>query len=183
MGNLIYNIAISENTRYYCNGQMYNIWHNMIKRCYSGLNCYKAYIDCTVSENWLKFENFADWFKLNYVEGFELDKDILFKGNKIYGPDTCCFVPRQINSLILTNKSRRGLLPIGIKQVGSKFAVSLTKYKKKQYIGTYLTIEEAFENYKFEKQKYIREIADFWKEKISDNVYQSLINYQIEITD
>ena len=43
-----------------------------------------------------------------------LDKDILIKGNKIYSPQTCCFVPENLNSLITKNDSIRNNLPIGV---------------------------------------------------------------------
>lgn len=29
-----------------------------------------------------------------------LDKDIFIKGNKVYGPDTCCLVPIRVNALL-----------------------------------------------------------------------------------
>jgi hypothetical protein len=43
-----------------------------------------------------------------------LDKDILYKGNKIYSPDTCVFVPQEINALFVKNDANRGDLPIGV---------------------------------------------------------------------
>jgi hypothetical protein len=33
------------------------------------------------------------------------------------------------------------------------------------------------------KESYIKEIADKWKYKIADKVYQALYNYKVEITD
>ncbi len=34
-----------------------------------------------------------------------------------------------------------------------------------------------------EKEKYIREIADRWKNKITKQVYEAMINYKVEIND
>jgi oligoribonuclease (3'-5' exoribonuclease) len=45
------------------------------------------------------------------------------------------------------------------------------------------TVEEAFHYYKEVKEKYIKEVADKWKNKITDTVYQAMYNYQVEITD
>lgn len=49
------------------------------------------------------FSNFAEWFDKHHVEGWELDKDILVSGNRTYSPETCCFVPHEINVLFRCN--------------------------------------------------------------------------------
>lgn len=56
-----------------------------------------TYEGCTVCDEWLYFSNFKKWFDENYIEGFQLDKDIIIRGNKVYSPQTCCFVPKEIN--------------------------------------------------------------------------------------
>ena len=43
-----------------------------------------------------------------------IDKDILYKGNKIYCPEKCIFVPFSINSLFTKRQNRRGDYPIGV---------------------------------------------------------------------
>lgn len=77
----------------------YICWHNMIKRCYCKeyQEKYPWYSECTVSEEWLNFQNFAEWYYANFKEGFELDKDIKRFGNKVYSKETCQFVPPSIN--------------------------------------------------------------------------------------
>ena len=47
----------------------------------------------------------------------------------------------------------------------------------------YDTQEEAFESYKNFKEKYIKEVAKQYKEKIPFSLYEALINYKIEIND
>ena len=58
----------------------YDVWHSMIERCYSKKSHKKrpTYIGCKVHKEWLYFSNFKKWFDENYIEGYELDKDILF---------------------------------------------------------------------------------------------------------
>ena len=77
----------------------YSKWSGMLMRCYC--DKYQAknptYIGCSVSADWLNFQNFAKWFHENYIDGFELDKDSLIKGNKIYSKDTCVFLSRGKN--------------------------------------------------------------------------------------
>lgn len=46
-----------------------------------------------------------------------------------------------------------------------------------------MTPEEAFAVYKREKEKYIKEVANKWKDQIDPRVYESLMNWTIEITD
>ena len=75
----------------------YSYWANMIKRCYCNnyQEQYPTYKGCYVCDEWHNFQVFADWFEVNYPSGFDgyhIDKDILIKGNKVYGPDTCKIV-------------------------------------------------------------------------------------------
>jgi hypothetical protein len=148
-----------------------------------------TYINCSVSSFWHNFQNFARWYEENWKPWMDttwhLDKDILFKGNKIYSPETCCLVPREINLLFVKCDKSRGNLPIGIcnSENKKKFLVSLNKGGKQVHIGTFDTIEEAFQAYKTAKEEYIKEMADVWKPLITKQVYQALINYKVEITD
>lgn len=164
----------------------YTTWRSMIERGYniSYKEKYPTYKDCTVDERWHNFQNFAEWFEENYVEDFELDKDILVKGNKTYSSETCCFVPKEINYLLLNCTSKRGEYPIGVtfNKSKKKFVVNINN-KNHKYLGTFSTSEEAFQVYKQTKESYIKEVAKKWKDKISDRVYQALINYKVEITD
>ena len=101
----------------------YQIWTNMLQRAYS--DKYKStnptYTGVEVCADWHIFSNFLVWFKDNYVEGYQLDKDILVNGNKIYGPRTCIFVPSNINSFLTLCGNSRGLLPIGVTLHQGKF--------------------------------------------------------------
>ena len=42
------------------------------------------------------------------------------------------------------------------------------------------TPEEAFQAYKIAKEQYIKEVANKWRDKISENVHKALINYTID---
>lgn len=157
-------------------------WTSMINRCYNKkyLEHRPSYKDCYVDERWHNFQNFGDWFEENYnpktMEGWHLDKDILVKENKIYSPETCCFVPQEINSLFNDKYT-------GIKKTKYSHQARVSIYGKCVTIGSYITFEEAFQAYKETKEKYIKEVAEKWRELISEKVYQALINYQVEIID
>jgi biotin-(acetyl-CoA carboxylase) ligase len=166
------------------NTKKYSDWINLFQRCYGENN--PSYKGCSVDERWHNFQNFAKWHKNNYREGFEVDKDILVKGNKVYSPETCCFVPFNINVLFTKNNISRGLYPIGVNydKRGKKFVAQINKGVGNQiHLGYFNTPEEAFQTYKVAKELWIKEVADKWKDLISERVYEAMYNYQVEITD
>jgi len=159
----------------------YNMWTGMIKRCYDEKMQEKhpTYKDVTVCEEWHNFQNFAAWFEDNYIEGFELDKDIICPDCRVYSPETCCFVPREIN-LLFKNITKRNL-PLGVYYLRGRYQVSTPTNDKSTYIGFYKTVEEALIAHKTAKEKYMKEAAEKWKDKIDSRVYDALMNYTIDI--
>lgn len=163
-------------------------WESMLRRCYSNksLMSFPAYNGCEVCEEWFDYQVFAEWFHNHYIEGFELDKDILFKGNKIYSPKTCCFVPGNINKLLESNKAKRK--PGGI--IGTYWLPKRDRWQSqcktqtgRITLGYYQKQEDAFQAYKMFKEKLIKEVAEEYKHQISEQCYDALINYRVQITD
>lgn len=166
----------------------YSCWVCMLKRCYSKLfqKAEPSYIGCSVCDEWLLFSNFKEWFDANYVDGYALDKDILVKGNRVYSPETCCFVPQRINSLLINRKSHRAKSGIiGTHKNGKRFLAVLKINGKLKNLGRYNTVEEAFSAYKSAKEAQIQEVAAEYYSKglIDKKVYDALMNYRIEKTD
>lgn len=163
----------------------YRYWRAMIQRCYDEkfLKNHNTYVGCCVCDEWLFFSNFKKWFDKNYVENYELDKDILVKGNKEYSPEKCCFVPHKINSIILGANSVRGGLPIGVSIHNGKFVA--THHASKTWGKSYSTKEDAFKAYKQAKEGYLKKVAKEYYNvgKIDKKVYDALMNYKIDITD
>lgn len=165
--------------------KIHQTWTDMFRRCYD-LKFQErnpTYKGCYVSKEWHNFQNFAKWFEENYKENFHLDKDILIKGNKIYSPETCCFVPKEINTSLIKCDFSRGKYPIGVNKVGNKFRAKLNVNGKRTHLGYFDTHKEAFEAYKTTKEVCIKEIAEKWKEEITKPTYEALINYKVEIDD
>ena len=168
----------------------YDTWKHMYTRCYDPKYHEKnpTYENCTVCKEWNNYQEFAKWDNENYYEvGSErmtLDKDILCKGNKIYSPNTCVYVPHSINVLFTKRNNKRGELPIGVTKNGNKFEAKLNKGIGKQiYLGLYDTPEEAFQAYKIAKEVYIKEVAEKYKGKIDHRAYEAMMKYEVEITD
>ena len=167
----------------------YKSWVYMIKRCY-GENVESAYMNCSVCDEWLCYSNYKIWFDENYYTvgdiTMNLDKDILIKGNKIYSPNTCVFTPQNINKLFTKSNRTRGELPIGVYKVNgcdNKYAAHFNSCGKLVNLGTFNTIEGAFNAYKEAKEKEIKRVADEYKGKIPQKLYDAMYRYQVEITD
>lgn len=171
----------------------YKTWVQMLRRCYSEKALLKnpTYIGCSVCEEWLCFQVFAEWWNKNYYtvgnEEMNLDKDILHKLNKIYSPDNCIFVPKRINSLFVSCNKNRGNLPIGVsfdKEFNKFLSTCNDNNDKIIKIGRYYTPEDAFyKGYKPFKESVIKEIANQYKDKIPEILYSAMYNWIVEITD
>ena len=88
--------------------QEYEAWCGMLKRCYCPRTHVRqpSYIGCSVSDEWLNFQTFAEWYvnQPGYTEGWDLDKDLLCIGNKVYSEENCTLLPRELNSLLVMFK-------------------------------------------------------------------------------
>lgn len=173
----------------------YNVWRGVIRRCCS--ESFKierpTYKDCEICEEWHNFQTFGKWFDENYYqienEDIQLDKDILHKGNKLYSPDNCVFVPSRINSLFIKNDANRGNYPIGVtfkKSTGrytSYYNKVINGEYKRIHLGYFSNPTEAFYIYKNAKEKYIKEMAEEYKDRIPQKLYEAMYKYEVEITD
>lgn len=104
-------------------GNSFQRWQQMMTRCYQSTDRRnKAYKDATVCEEWHNYSNFKRWYdknfpvtdnlnrKLVYDASISLDKDLFRKnGEKIYSPETCCFIPKELNSFITGLKLNNGI--------------------------------------------------------------------------
>ena len=120
----------------------YSIWNGVIQRCYNEniRHLTPSYQEVEMSENFQRYSYFKEWCnkQIGFDQvGWQLDKDILFKGNKVYSEDTCCFVPPEINILFTKANRIRGKYPIGVyedKQAG-KFKVRISVKGKQKHIA------------------------------------------------
>lgn len=170
----------------------YSHWRNLIKRCNSK-SCHLKrpnYKDCFVGKSFIRFQDFAKWYDENKWSNISifLDKDILVKGNKEYGKDTCVLVDNRINNLFVKSNKIRGKFPIGVhydKNINRYIAQCYNEITT-HHIGCYLTPKEAFQAYKQFKETYIKQIADEYKQKYPNfpkKLYDAMYNWKVEITD
>ena len=179
----------------------YDAWRGIIRRCSHFKNDIKKhpeYLDVNVCEEWLHFKNFLAWLKEqpNYRrwrdggKGWTVDKDIIKKGNKLYCPENCCLVPNRVNVLFTNRRLHRG----DVAAPGVNYAKWENQYRpsvnnpliqKTTQLGSYKTIEEAFNVYKKAKEVIIKAVAEieYTLGNISKKCYEGMLNYKIEITD
>jgi len=165
----------------------YNTWKNMLHRCYANSTSIrnKSYSECTVAEEWHNYQNFAKWYKENYDRGYMvdwvLDKDILIKGNKIYSPETCAFVPREINlTFVSCSKTKNDyLMGVSFHKRDKKFTTKINIDGKQVHLGYFNTEIEAFLAYKTAKEGHVKRLAEKWKDLVFSNVYDALLKYEV----
>ena len=173
------------------NTKEYLLWKNMLKRCYSDDFKKKnpTYIDCEVSDNFKSYEYFYEWCHKQIgfsVDGFELDKDLLIKGNKVYSETTCVFLPREINLLLVKSTASRGEHLIGVhwSNTNKAFRARVCKNKgKREHLGYFKTELEAYNAYKIAKEAFVKEQANKFKSQIDQRAYNALMNYEVGIDD
>lgn len=176
----------------------YDAWKQMLRRCFDEKlkEKYPTYKDAICCDEWLLYENFYEWLHLQenfdkWLSGekWEVDKDILIKGNKIYSPETCCLVPHIVNCLFVKNSALRGDLPIGVYKTirGFGYQARCMNYLigERVYLGYYMTANEAFQAYKNYKENIIKQIAqiEYEKNNITKRCYDAMLNYMVEIDD
>lgn len=137
----------------------------MLTRCYSDeySKRHKSYLQCTVCSEWLTFSKFKAWMELQAWEGKQLDKDVLLGGNKLYSPETCVFISKNVNLFLTDCAKMRGNFPIGV-----CYCKNMRKFKatcnngcgNTTNLGEFLTPEEAHLAWKTYKHKLACKLAD-----------------------
>lgn len=173
----------------------YSLWTDMLLRCTKKVLLKRpTYEGTACSESFKSYTFFYEW--CNQQKGFNekdkngrkwnLDKDLLVKGNKLYSEDTCVFVPHRINSLLIKRDACRGEWPVGVywSKKPCKFVARCNISKGVQkHLGNFDTPEQAFLAYKIYKEALIKQVANEYKEQLDYRVYEALMNYEVNEND
>ena len=156
---LVYGIGINDVdalTMWMENGKRvrdpyYSMWQRILERCYSPKfkKRFPAYIGCTIHPDWHRFSKFKEWIDNQPQKDWRdlyIDKDLRVKGNRVYGPDTCCFLTNMENNIF-----RPSIVPLGMgryKKYSTKISwESISQILRSNgisaYLGCYTTKEEA----------------------------------------
>lgn len=163
--------------------EAYVKWQSMLERCYSGKDKHLAYGDCSVHPEWHNFQNFARWCvnQKYYGAGYDIDKDILVTGNRVYSKDTCCLVPEEINAMVVGLRFIDAKNDIGVdySEDTGKYVAKASVGKYQKYIGSYKTSEEARRAYIELKKRYFKNMVIVYKDKIEVNVARALWDWDV----
>ena len=160
----------------------YKTWRGMFERCYNPKfhARYPTYIGCSVHPDWHNFQSFAEWFERQYFATcWQLDKDLIVEGNKVYSVDTCVFLPSQLNTLLCDSGASRGDLPQGVVRNGKGYRAQIGVDGNRHYLGMHATPDDAFEVYKLAKEANVKRMAEQYKCLIDPRVYDSLMRYEV----
>ena len=141
---------------------IYKTWMSMLKRCYCKhyLIQQPTYAGCYVYEEWKIFSNFRNWVLTQDWEDKQLDKDILFAGNKVYSPETCLFVRHRLNVFIVAKDSVHLNLPLGVMKLRGNYKAQASFDGVKWRSETYSNPEDAHRAYLKKKIEYLYEVIE-----------------------
>lgn len=179
---LVYGVGVNDyDGKVHIDGRhirSYYIWKSMLRRCYDTKFHEKkpTYIGCLVADEWLSFSNFKKWYDKNYPSGlalglnirFELDKDLLVDGNKIYGSNTCIFLPQKVNGF-LTNKqstNTSGYTGVHWFKKSNKWIAQIKDFgtNKYKHLGLFDNIHDAAESYRLARELEAIKVKDYLRE-------------------
>ena len=148
---------------------VYDTWKHMVGRGFCAILKQRqpTYKDVSVCEEWLLFSNFRAWWIENSVRGWQLDKDILKKGNLVYSPESCIYVPNHINMLLADSAAARGEYPLGVccyKQ-SNRFQSRVKLNGKRKHLGYFYTPEDAHRAWQLFKIKAIKDGITYYTEE------------------
>lgn len=163
---------------------VYGIWNNMLARNYDPYTQSKqsAYIGCSVCDEWLCFQNFADWYMnhQSYGLGYNLDKDLLGRDNRVYSHETCTMLPPELNVMISGSTASKNGMPLGVGKIDKGYTARLNKGKEgREYLGYYKTPEEAHKVYVEAKERYVKNKALEWANRIEWKAFVALMNWTV----
>jgi len=152
----------------------YGVWYAMLERSYCPVyhEWKPSYKGCYVCAEWLNFQNFASWYYDNLPPEsgevrYQLDKDILYAGNKEYSPERCVFVPDFINSAFKSAPVKSGSLPRGVVFVKGKYYTSqlrdrISHGEDSKYLGIFNNKEDAHKAWQVAKLEVLKDRLEMY---------------------
>jgi hypothetical protein len=157
------------------------VWSGLFKRAYDEKTLIErpGYAGATVNAGWHEFGGFVDWTEQAVGwknKNWHVDKDLILRGNREYGPETCCMLPPVVNSALWV---REHILPPGVTKLPDGYYRGGFYEDGKVQQKRFKTPEEAFEFYKPLKEGRIKQLADEYRYQIDPRAYDALMTWEI----
>ena len=125
----------------------YKLWQSMRHR----LMDRAEYEGVTMCAEWETYEGFLKWFDSNEFSNhkdelgnfYALDKDVLGGQRRLYSPETCAFIPQQLNNMF---KRKVSDLKAGVQYLSGRvkpYRAYINYNRKHIHLGYYSTEDEA----------------------------------------
>ena len=168
--------------------KVYHDWYDMFRRCYDlkfkAKN--KTYKECYVDDSFHCLQDFGLWYdKQRAPEDWCVDKDLLVRNNKVYGAETCCRLPVELNTCINRQTSKRTEICIGVYDINGNIYSRFNVLGLSKAFGYRCdeSISNAFHYYKKHKEAYIKKLAKHYKSELKKRVYDALMTYEVRQDD
>lgn len=170
------------------NRTSYAKWCSMMYRCYGDYSKVEnpSYEECSVCKEWHNYQNFARWYDANNNDDdtikWELDKDLTIIGNKLYSPESCMLVPKNVNLFIVSRDGDRGEFMIGVSwnKEKRKFRTQCNDpmTSKNRHVGYFNTEISAHLAWRKAKSMHAEQLAS---DQVYDNVKNAILRYKAAI--
>jgi len=159
--------------------KVYGIWKGILRRCYSTENFprHKSYEKVEVCKDWWSYLEFEKWYssqKCAYIQGFDIDKDIMSHNcaEKEYSPKFCRLVPKKLNALFIKNNSKDSSGCYQYKK--GSYYVQSSRNNKSVYLGKATNKQEAIRLYKNFQKSVMEEELNKYKKVLDEDVFYKI---------
>lgn len=139
----------------------YKLWESMLTRVLKASDSKNpSYQKITIFDDWYYYSKFKYWAIENMPEdmtNISLDKDLRGMGRNTYSPETCMFIPKDLNSAINFVRNKDSTLPIGVCTTGTVGTYRFS-YKDSKHVRKYKNckgIKQTHFSYLSKKIEYI----------------------------
>lgn len=154
-------------------------WRDVLKRCNpNSVYCKKNPIYIGTHNGFKDFQEFAEWSMSEYgynlasvaASGkprmWQIEKDLLSGSSKTYSPETCLYVPPEVNLYTTCKKRFLKQTPLGVKidSRNGRFIARLTQCGTETHLGVFDDMYEAHRAWQKAKIVHGRNLCDKYKE-------------------
>lgn len=152
----------------------YKLWQSMRHR----LMDREEYKDVTMCAEWETYEGFLEWFNSSEFSNcrdelgnfYFLDKDVLGGQRRLYSPETCAFIPQQLNNMF---KRKISSMKAGVQYLSGKakpYRAYINYNRKHIHLGYYLTEDEAHSKFLEARKECLKNFIEVHSGRLDERV-------------